>query len=216
MAITAILVHNILRTRIDRFERECPVPVRMASDEEPTGPRQFRLAQTLPLRKRFSSLPPFALIAAPALASVAVMFLAFEPYERPTGLHVGLVPNRCVDEGDDRLIVLRLSDKGELFINQTQEEWHILPELLSKIYRSRVHRTLYVLADDGVSFQTVADAIDIVESVDVEPHQAVRIGADKLGITVRLITPKAMNSNCVLEPVAIRSSRASGIRQRSW
>jgi biopolymer transport protein ExbD len=209
VAILAILAHNFLRTHIERFGREFSgsVPVGMASREEPTGPRPFRLAQTLPLNKRFSSLPPFALIAAPALASVVVMFMAFEPYERPTGLHVGLVPDRCVYEGDDRLIVLRLSDAGELFINQTQEDWNSLPEVLSRIYGSRVRRTLYVRADDGVSFQTVADAIDIVENANVEPHQAARMGADKLDITVQLITPKAMNTSCVLGPVAIGSSQ---------
>ncbi len=207
VAIPAILAHNSLRTRIDRFGRECSAAVGTVSHEEPTGLRPFRLAQRLPLKKRFSSLPPFALIAAPALASVVVMFMAFEPYEKPTGLHVGLVPDRCVYEGDDRLLVLRLSDAGELFINQTQEDWNILPEVLTKIYGSRVHRTLYVRADDGVPFQTVADAIDIVENADVEPHQAVRMGADKLDITVRLITPKAMSTSCVLEPVAIGSSQ---------
>ena len=65
--------------------------------------------------------------------------------------------------------------------------------MLSKIYGSRVRRTLYVLADDGVPFQTVADAIDIVENANVEPHQAVRM--DKLDITVRLITPRAMDTS---------------------
>jgi biopolymer transport protein ExbD len=209
VAIPAILAHNFLRARIDRFGREfsSSAPVGMASHEEPTGPRPFRLAQTLPLKKRFSSLPPFALIAAPALASVVVMLMTFEPYERPTGLHVGLVPDSCVDEGDDRLIVLHLSDAGELAMNQTQEDWNSLPEVLSKIYGSRVHRTLYVRADDGVPFQTVADAIDIVENASVQPHQAVRMGQDKLDITVRLLTPKAMNTSCVLEPVAIGASQ---------
>jgi hypothetical protein len=80
---------------------------------------------------------------------------------------------------------------------------------VSKIYGSRVHRTLYVRADDGVPFQTVADAIDIVENANIEPHQAVRMGADKLDITVRLITPNVMNTSCVLEPVAIGSSQHS-------
>jgi biopolymer transport protein ExbD len=207
VAIPAILAHDFLQRRINTFGRECSVPVGMASHEEPTGPRPFRLAQTLPLKKRFSSLPPFALIAAPALASVVVLFMAFEPYETPTGLHVGLVPDRCVYDGDDRLIVLRLSDAGDLFINQTQEDWNILPEVLSKIYGSRAHRTLYLHADDGVLFQTVADAIDIVENANVEPHQAIHIGADKLDIRVRLVTPQAMNTSCVLEPVAIGSSQ---------
>lgn len=208
VTIPATLAHNSLRTRINRFERELS-SAGMAPHEDPAGQRQFRLAQTLPLKKRFSSLPPFALIAATALASVVAVFIAFEPYETPTGLHVGLIPDRCELEDDDRPIVLLITDAGEFFINQTQEDWNSLPEVVSKIYGSRVHRTLYVRADDGVPFQTVADAIDIVENANIEPHQAVRMGADKLDITVRLITPNVMNTSCVLEPVAIGSSQHS-------
>jgi biopolymer transport protein ExbD len=209
VAIQAILVHNVLRMRIDRYERKFSraVPAGVASHEDTASPQQFRLAQTLPLQEPFSRLPPFALIAAPALASIVAIVMTVGPYETPTGLHVGLIQDRCVDDGDDRLIILRLTDAGELFINETREPWNSLPEVLSKIYGSRLHRTLYVRADDGVPFQTVADAIDIVENATVEPHQAVRMGGDSLDITVLLITPKAMNTTCVLEPVAVGSSQ---------
>lgn len=88
VAIPAILVHNFLLTRIDRFEREfsSAAPAGMASHEDTAGPRPFRLAQMLPLKKQFSRLPPFALVVAPALASVVALFMAFEPYEPPYGL----------------------------------------------------------------------------------------------------------------------------------
>jgi hypothetical protein len=48
-----------------------------------------------------------------------------------------------------------------------------------------VHRTLYLIADDEVRFQTVADAIDIIQK-----------RSSSLDITVRLITPSAMNARC--------------------
>src|ERR1051326_6558983 len=95
VTIPAIMVHNFLRTGIDRFERQfsrVATPASVTSHEDTAVQRQFRLAQTLPLNKRFSSLPPFALIAAPAPASIVAMFMAFEPYERPTGLDVRLLP----------------------------------------------------------------------------------------------------------------------------
>jgi hypothetical protein len=87
VAIPAIPAHNFLCTRIHRFERELSslVPAATAAHEDPASPRQFRLAQTLPLKQRFSSLPPFALIAAPALASVVAVFMTLEPYETATG-----------------------------------------------------------------------------------------------------------------------------------
>lgn len=160
----------------------------------------------LPLRKRFSEFPAFALIAVPTFAMAVAAFMSFASFHEPKGFGIEVLPARCDYEGDDRVIVLRLSDAGELFINQTQEDWNSLSEVLSNIYSTRVPRTLYLLAEDGVPFQTVADAIDIVENANVEPHQAVRTGANKLDITVRLITPKTMNTSCVLEPVAIGSS----------
>jgi biopolymer transport protein ExbD len=201
VAVPATCSYNYLCTRIDLIESELP-------SEPPAQIGRYRqVTRRLALTKQFSQLPAFALIAAPCLAILVAVHAPFSSPRELTGLEVGLVPNRCVNEGDDRLIVLRLSDAGEPFINQTQEDWSRLPEVLSKIYGQRVYRTLYLRADDGVPFQTVADAIDIVENANVEPHQAVRMGADKLNITVRLITPKAMNTSCVLEPVAIASSQ---------
>jgi hypothetical protein len=102
---------------------------------------------------------------------------------------------------------MRITDAGKLFLNAEQEDRNSLPGRLSEIYSMRVHRTLYLFADDGVPFQTVADALDTVENalVIVEP-QAVDTGMDKLDITVRLVTPRALNARCP-EPVATGSSR---------
>ena len=135
--------------------------------------------------------------------------MEYSSYETPMGLYVGMTPATLGCEFDlaDRLIVLRLTDAGKVFLNQDQEDWNGLAGRLSEIYSLRVHRTLYLRSDDGVPFQTVADALDIVENapVTVAP-QAVRMGTEKLNITVRLITPKAMNTRCLLEPIAIGSS----------
>jgi biopolymer transport protein ExbD len=190
VAVPATCSYNYLCTRIGLLQSEVFT--------EPLGCR-------FPLRKRFSGLPAFALIAAPGLAVAVSAFMSFASFREPKGLGVEVVPARCEYEGDDRIIVLRLTNAGKLFINQTQEDWNRLPDVLAQIYGLRVHRTLYLLAEDGVPFQTVADALNIVENANVEPHQAVRTGADKLDITVRLITPKAMNTSCVLQPVAIGS-----------
>ena len=200
VAIPAAWSYNYLRTRIDLLESEISddVPVRRS--------RHFRFAQKFPLAARFSKIS-FPLVAAPILAILSgVVFMEYASYKSPTGLPVSVVPTHCEYEGDDRLVVLRLTDAGKLFVNQTQEDWNGLPEALATIYGLRVNRTLYLLAEDGVPFQTVADALDIVENADIGPHQAVRTGADKLDIRVRLITPKAIHTSCLLEPVAIGSS----------
>jgi len=200
VAIPAAVAHNYLRSRIEVLGSE------VSKDLVQRRGLTFSRRPGIPLSARFPKLP-FALIAVPALTVCVAAFMTFPSFDIPTGLHVGLAPDRCVYEGHDRLIVLRLTDAGELFINQTQEDWNSLPEVLAEIYGQRVHRLLYLRADDGVPFQTFADAIDIVENANVEPHQVARMGADKLDITVRLITPKAMNTSCLLEPVAIGSSQ---------
>jgi biopolymer transport protein ExbD len=202
VAIPAAVSYNILRTRIEMFESE------LSNMTLALIAHSFQFAQKLPLQKRFSGMPSFALLAAPALASLVAIFTHFQPYEVPTGLHVGLA--RREYEDDDRLIVLRITEADKLFLNNTQEDWDSLRGLLSEIYSLRVHRTLYLRADDGVPFQTVVDALDIVENapVTVGP-QTVLMRTDKLNITVRLITPGATNARCVVEPVV------TGLRQHA-
>jgi biopolymer transport protein ExbD len=199
VAVPAAWSYNYLRVRIDLLESEISSVSQLKS-------QYFPVAQRLPLTARFSKLP-FAVIAAPGLAIIVLVWMPFFSPREPTGFYVDLASVRCEYDGDDRLIVLHITDAGKLFINQMQEDWNSLPVRLSEIYGMRVHRTLYLLSDDGVPFRTVADALDFVENVPVTVDpQAVRMGTEKLNITVRLITPKAMNTRCLLEPVAIGSS----------
>lgn len=75
VAIPAIMVHNFLHTCIERFEREFSrvASAGIASHEDTGVQRQFRFAQTLPLKRRFSSLPwlslrhPLSLASSPCL-----------------------------------------------------------------------------------------------------------------------------------------------------
>jgi biopolymer transport protein ExbD len=190
VAVLATCSHNYLRTRIDLLEGE-------AFDEGQQRGRHFRGARRYPQTMRFSELPAFGLIAAPGLAILIAGYTAFASFHTPTGFYVELASARCEYDGDDRLIVLHITEAGRLFLNQEQEDWNSLADRLSQIYSMREYRTLYLLADSGVPFQTVTDALDTVEnaSVTVEP-QAVGMRKDKLGIKVRLLTPKALKAGC--------------------
>src|SRR4029077_5138037 len=117
-------------------------------------------------------------------------YMTFSSFHTPTGFYVELASARCEYDGVDRLIVLHITDAGKLFLNQEQEDWNSLAHRLSEIYSMREYRTLYLLADSGVPFQTVANGLDAVEnaSATVGP-QAVGMRKDKLGIKVRLVTP---------------------------
>lgn len=180
VAVPAVVFHNLVRTCIENFS----VPGFSTHNCTTSGLVHFRLAQTLPLKRRFSSLPPFATLAAPALACVVVLFTPFHPYRAPTGLTVLLPSFRCRPEVSDRIIVLRVMANRELFINQEPIAWTDLPRRLSAVYSTRALRELYLLAEDGASLQTVADAIDAVRSIqDAE--------FNSLHIKVLLITPQA-------------------------
>lgn len=84
-------------------------------------------------------------------------------------------------------------------LNYEEEDWKSLAGRLSEIYTMRKYRVLYLLADDEVAFQQVADAIDIAKNTSAAGTST------SLDITVRLITPKGMNAPC-LQPAVTRSS----------
>jgi MotA/TolQ/ExbB proton channel family len=136
VAIPATWSYNYLRTRIDLLEIE------ISSDVPVRGSRHFRVIQKFPLAALFSRIP-FPLIAEPSLAIlVGVAFMEYSSYETPTGLYIDMTPTTLHCEyGDDRLIVLHMSDAGKVFLNQEQEEWNSLAGRLSEIYSPRLHRT---------------------------------------------------------------------------
>ena len=100
-------------------------------------------------------------------------------------LYVETASDRCEYDVADKLIVLHITDTGKVFLNQEQEDWNSLADRLSQIYSVREYRTLYLLADSGVPFQTIAHALDTVENAEAS-------------IQVRLITPKVFNAACPL------------------
>jgi biopolymer transport protein ExbD len=192
VAIPAVWSYNYLRTRIDLLESEisADVPVRRS--------RHFRFTQKFPLAALFSRIS-FPLIAAPTLAILAgVVFMEYSSYETPTGLYIDMRPAALHCEyGEDRLIVLHITDAGKLFLNQEQADWNSLAGRLSEIYSMRVDRTLYLGADDGAPFQTLADVLDTVENASATVgSQASGMGTDKLDIRVRLVTPRALDARC--------------------
>jgi biopolymer transport protein ExbD len=188
VAVVATCFYNYLRTRIDLLEGE-------VLEEGQRRARYFRETRRFPPTKRFSELPAFGLIAAPGLAILIAGYMTFASFHRPTGFYLELASARCEYDGDGRLIVLHITDAGKLFLNQEQVDWNSLTGRLSEIYSMRENRTLYLLADSGVPFQTLADALDAVEKAPTAGGpKAVGMRMDKLDIKVLLVTPKAFNA----------------------
>jgi biopolymer transport protein ExbD len=190
VATAAILLHNFLRARTERYGARW-VP-RRNSHANDLG--SFQLAQTLPLKMRFSGPPHFALLAAPFWLMVLMVYLVFKPYPTLTGLRVALVPEPCEYRATS-LIMLRLANDGKVFINEEQADWKDLGSRLFAIYTYRYSRELYLYAEDGVPFQSVADAIEIARNVPAA-------GQDSPDIKVILITPMA-DRECGFIPIRI-------------
>ena len=189
VAAPATCFHNYLRARIDLLEAK----IRGSEPERKSS--SFQAAQRLPLKARFSSFS-FALIAASALAILVAMFMIFSAFPRPMGFYVGLAPANCESDSDDRIILLHLDDAGKLSINGYPEDWNSLRGILFEIYRLRTPRTLYLLADDAVPFQTLADALDLVENVPILPGNVSAERGSSPSIKVRLVTQMALNARC--------------------
>jgi len=174
VATLATCSYNFLRTRIDLLECE-------GFEEREQRGRHLREARRFPPAKRFSELPAFALVAVPALAIAIAGAMTFASLHTSKGFYVELASARCEPDVVDRLIVLHITGAGEVFLNLDRQDWNTLAGRLSEIYRMRKGRTLYLLADSDVSFQTVAYALDTAENA---------------GIRVSLVTPKALNADC--------------------
>jgi biopolymer transport protein ExbD len=168
VVVPATCFYNYLCTRIDLLGGE----VFNAS-----------IGRRHPLRKRFSELPAFGLIAAPSLAMAVATFMSFASFREPKGLAVEVAPIRCDYEGDNRPIVLRIDNSGRLLLNRKQQNWNTLSSRLAEIDSLSARHILYLSGDDGVPFQTVADAIDIAQDTGVG--------------SIRLMTPNVMNAPCL-------------------
>ena len=186
VALPATFFYNFFRSRIESLETEVE---RKWPKRRARGPQ---VAQSLPLAPRFSKLP-FAIVAVPVLALFIAAFIAFPSFSIPRGLHLGLAPDRCESQSYERVIVLHVT-AGKILINTEEENWNRLAERLSEIYSPRADHTLYLLADDGVPVQTVADAIDVVNNISST------FAPDHLDIKVKLITPAAMKAHCLVAP----------------
>jgi len=116
VAVSATCCYNYLRSRLDSLGAE------NCSEGLAQLPQYLRVARRLSLRRRFSELPAFALIAAPCIAIVVVASLPFYSFHPVMGLDVSIASKSCEQDRDHRLVVLHINDEGKVFLNQKQED----------------------------------------------------------------------------------------------
>jgi hypothetical protein len=167
VAVPAAVSYNVLRTCLERFESSRSNLLLEAMS------RPYGLAQTLPLRRRFSGFPAFALIGAPVLAILIPMFMLLESSRRhPVGLHVHLL-KMGVSDHDSGAIVIRVIGTGTsgpsvVFVNSKATPWNELGNTLRSQLEVRPHWIVYVEGGNDVAWQDVANAIDVARGLHAE------------------------------------------------
>jgi hypothetical protein len=133
--------------------------------------RRSRIFPKYPLRRQFSKLPPFALLAAPGLAAVMVAFMSFSTFRSPVGLDV-----RLLKPGDNKIRgalfqppLITLSEMGadqepEIYLNSKKTSWDNLSISVCANPQAQSQSTAYVESDKNVRWADVVTAIDSVRA----------------------------------------------------
>jgi len=109
------------------------------------------------------------------LLVLLIIFMVITPLT-PKGLDA-LVPQPPKDkdkqqEPSDRTVVVQLlkggGDKAALKINQDDVTWENLEGRLNDIFKTRAEKVMFVKADPDLSFNEVAQVIDIAHSAGVD------------------------------------------------
>jgi biopolymer transport protein ExbD len=138
-----------------------------------------------------------------ALLLVLIFLVSLRVWpRRSTGFRVRIDSGKCDHGALSRLIILRVSANGDLFLNFEPVDRRNLATRLSEIFETRNARALYLKADENTSYQMVIDAIDAMYQITPpRPHEGVLVPkalrtsvVDAQGIDIRLVTPGALTS----------------------
>ena len=108
------------------------------------------------------------------LLVLLIIFMVITPLT-PKGLDA-LVPQPPKENqpppSQDRTVVVQVlqnaSGKPKLKINQDDATWEGLQQQLTDIFKTRAEKVMFVKGDDDVSFENVAQVIDIAHSAGVD------------------------------------------------
>lgn len=165
-AIPATLSHDLIRARLETLSwrgLSSGRPAATGSSQEP-----FIFAQALPLRKPFSVLPHFAVLAAPYLVCALVVFMALKPYATPVGLPVRVLPIGPTD-GDfaSERIVFSVNASGNsepvVRVNSKEVPWDKLEAVAQESLQRIPEPQAFVEADNSVYWAHVVYVVDMLE-----------------------------------------------------
>jgi hypothetical protein len=127
-----------------------------------------------------------------------------------TGFAVGIAPSTCSchPPGDQTYVRLlkdgtvmvgpwtsiHVSKDGDMTVGPSAVQPNEAVAMLSEMYSTRSQRILYVSVDDDVSFQAVANIIDMTRELEHPPQRNPE--RHPMHVEVRLVTSGAIDSPC--------------------
>jgi biopolymer transport protein ExbD len=133
----------------------------------------FQWAQKLPLKRQFESPPAFALLAAPVLVILTILFMVLlQPYPSK-GLHVHLLKQaHSAGEADPLAepVIACVADAGlavtpPVYVNATATSWGELESALRDQLKLRPKWVVHVEAEPNVSWAYAATVVDIAKGL---------------------------------------------------
>jgi hypothetical protein len=166
VATPAAVSYNALRTLIETFESRCSSAVFDAAS------RSYGFAQHLPLQRRFSGLPPFALIGAPVLGMLVPFFALFQRFQIPMGLSVRPLKIAVSDHNSGAIIITvtgaSVRSPSAVYVNSKETPWDELGHTLRSQLEVRPRWIVYVEGGEDVGWADVTKAIDVARGLHAE------------------------------------------------
>jgi len=105
------------------------------------------------------------------LLVLLIIFMVINP-NKPKGLDAR-VPQPVPQDSPqgpppENMVVVQVLDGGLLKINQETSSWDTLEARLTDIFKTRAQRVAFIKGDEGVPFESVARAIDIMHSANID------------------------------------------------
>lgn len=138
--------------------------------------QNFQWAQKLPLRKKFSLPPAFALLVTPSAFVLMAFYMIFLAPIPSRGLYVDLVkPGSPAAPNDpfNQPVLVQLVDAGpgkaaKLFVNSKPTTWQDLSSALKGELRSRPRWVVQVEGDENVAWVDAINVMDVAKSLSAK------------------------------------------------
>lgn len=137
------------------------------------------------------------------MLAVILVFVLGWSRKHTAGFGVQAARDTCGCYPDySRIVVLRLSNEGEITINSEPVKVSQLASRLREIYGTHAERVLYLFPEEDAPFERVANVIDVVQHLQSEKSDASAIPKglqaqpENMNIQIRLVTPLAINTPC--------------------